>query len=144
MPEPVQAEFPFANDFRYAIRVSKAALCAGIPEEAILGLVDEGKLDAIVISIDPDGERKHRRILANSLGAWMARPWRFEIPVKPTLRPDEFADLFDVSVRHARRLAAAKRAPAAIRRYGERGVIRFLRAGIPAFVQARKQNQENQ
>ena len=137
MPEPVQAEFLFANDFRVAIRVAKAAEAADVSEEAILDLVLEGKLEAVVISVDPDGERKHLRILANSLWSWMGRSWRFEPPVKPTLRPDEFADLFDISVRQARRLAAAKRAPAAVRRYGERG-LRFLREGIPAFVAARK------
>ena len=142
MPETVQAEFLFANDFRVALRLSKAAAVADVPEEALLGLVDEGKLEAIIVSADPDGERLHRRILANSLWAWMGRAWRFEPSVKPTLRPDEFAGLFDISVRQARRLAVAKRAPAPARRYGERGVIRFLREGIPAFVAARKQNQE--
>ena len=140
--EPVQAEFPFANDFRVAIRVSKASAVADVPEDKILGLVDEGKLDAIVVSVDPNGERKHRRILANSLWAWMGRPWRFEPPAKPTLRPDEFADLFDISVRSSRRLASAKKHPAPHRRYGERGVLRFLREGIPAFVAARKQTEE--
>jgi hypothetical protein len=136
MPDAVQGEFPFANDFRVAIRVSKAALAADIPEEAILGLVAEGKLDSILVNSNPRSIRKHRRILANSLWKWMGRAWRFEIPMKPTLRPDEFADLFDVSPRQARRLEKA--GAVASRRYGERKVIRFLREGIPAFIEKRK------
>ena len=137
MSDAVQGEFSFANDFRVAIRVAKAAACSGLTEEAILGLIVEGKVDAILVNEDPASTRKHRRVLANSLWQWTGRPWRFEPPVKPTFRPDEWADLFDVSTRQARRLAAAKRAPAPARRYGARG-IRFLREGIPAFVAARK------
>lgn len=137
MPEPVQREFAFANDFRVALRLAKAAEVAGIPEDQLLGLVQEGKVEAIVVNEDLSSPRKHRRILANSLWAWLDRAWRFDPPVKATLRADEFADLFDFSTRHARRLAAAKTAPAPVRRYGERG-LRFLRAGIPAFVAARK------
>ena len=79
MPDTVQGEFPFANDFRVAIRVSKAALVADVPEEAILGLVSEGKLDSMLVNSNPDSPRKHRRILANSLWKWMGRAWRYEI-----------------------------------------------------------------
>ena len=137
MPDLVQGEFSFANDFRVAIRVAKAAECAGLTEDAILGLIVEGKVEAILVNENPKSERKHRRVLANSLWQWTGRPWRFEPPMKPTFRPDEFADLFDVSTRHARRLAAARIGAAPARRYGERG-IRFLREGIPAFVAARQ------
>lgn len=140
MSETVQGEFPFANDFRVAISVAKAALVAGIPEEAVLGLVEEGKLEAILVNTDPKSDRKHRRILANSLWTWMGRAWRFDPPVKPTLRPDEWADLFDISTRQARRLekVLSKAGIPISRRYGERRNIRFLREGIPAFVAARK------
>lgn len=137
MPDLVQGEFAFANDFRVAIRVAKAAQVANVTEEAILGLVAEGKVESILVNTNPKSERKHRRILANSLWQWTGRPWRFEPPMKNTFRPDEFADLFDISTRHARRLAAAKTAAAPARRYGERGIC-FLREGIPAFVAARK------
>lgn len=136
MPDAVQGEFTFANDFRVAIRVSKAALVADVPEEAILCLVTEGKLDAILVNADPASPRKHRRILANSLWAWMGRAWRFELPMKPTQRPDEFADLFDISTRQARRLG--QKVEGLCRRYGERKVIRFLREGIPSFIEKRK------
>jgi hypothetical protein len=136
MPEIVQGEFSFANDFRVAIRISKAAQVADIPEEQIVALVQEGKLDCILVNSDPDSPRKHRRILANSLWAWMGRAWRFELPMKHTLRPDEFADLFDISTRQARRLE--KKTRGLSRRYGERGVIRFLREGIPLFIENRK------
>ncbi len=136
MSDAVQGEFPFANDFRVAIRVSKAAQVADVPEEAILGLVAKGKLESILVNTRTDSPRKHRRILANSLWSWMGRVWRFEIPMKPTLRPDEFADLFDISTRQARRLE--KNVAGLSRRYGERKTIRFLRAGIPAFIETRK------
>lgn len=141
MTDAVQGSFPFADDFRVALRPAAAARAADMPEEAVLGLVDEGKIEAVVVNSDPASPRKHRRILANSLWAWLGRAWRFELPVKNVLRPDEFADLFDVSVRHARRLAAAGALPH--RRYGQRGVLRFPREGIHAFVAARKQTEEN-
>jgi hypothetical protein len=136
MTDTVQGEFPFANDFRVAIRVAKAALVTDVPEEAILGLVAEGKLESILVNEQPNSPRKHRRILANSLWSWMGMAWRFEIPVKPTFRPDEFADLFDISTRQARRLE--KKIAGLSRRYGERGNIRFLREGIPSFIATRK------
>lgn len=132
----VQGEFPFANDFRVAIRLASAALVANVPEEAILGLVQEGQVSAILVNGDPASPRRHRRILANSLWAWMGRAWRFELPLKHTFRPDEVADLFDVSVRQIRRLEKTGDLPS--RRYGERKVIRILRDGIPSFIEKRK------
>lgn len=136
MPETVQGEFLFANDFRLALRVSAAAKMADIPEESIVGLVQEGKLDAVLVNTNPHSPRKHRRILANSLWTWLGREWRFEAPVKPSLRPDEVADLFDVSARHVRRLEAA--GALAGRRYGARKVLRLLRTGLDRFIVDRK------